>query len=93
MPKRNWSEKRKDTLEEDLNILIGDLCVLCGYCNDLNGAKLVRDHTVLTDDDFARAVLTAEGMNPDTASDYKMIRNRFRIRYGSSVTKRDYEAN
>jgi hypothetical protein len=93
MPKRKWSEKRRDTLEEDLDILIGDLCALCGYCNDLSGERLVRDHAVLTDDDFARAVLIAEGMNPDTSADYKMIRNRFRIRYGSSVTKREFEAN
>jgi hypothetical protein len=93
MPKRKWSEKRRDTLEEDLNILIGDLCVLCGYCNDLSGAKLVQDHPVLTDDSFARAVLIAEGHNPETSPHFKMIRNRFRIRYGSSISKRDYEAN
>jgi hypothetical protein len=92
MSKRRWSEKRRDTLE-DLNILIGDLCVLCGYCNDLRGAKLVEDHPVLTDDAFARAVLIAEGMKPDTSADYKMIRNRFRMRYGSSISKREYEGN
>jgi hypothetical protein len=93
MPKRKWSEERRDTLEEDLNILIGDLCVLCGYCNDLSGAKLVQDHPVLTDDAFACAVLIAEGLNPETSPDHKMIRNRFRMRYGSSISKRDYKGN
>lgn len=88
---RKWSQKRKETLEDDLNILIGDLCVLCGYCNDLSGAKLLRDYPLLTADDFTRAVLVAEGMNPEIASDYKMIRERFRLRYGTSVSKLDYE--
>jgi hypothetical protein len=89
---RKWSTKRKETLEEGLNSLLGELCVLSGYCNDLNGSKLVQDFPVLTADDFARSVLVAEGMNPEIASDYKMIRERFRLRYGASVSKLDYEA-
>jgi hypothetical protein len=37
-------------------------------------------------------VLIAEGMNPETSADFKMIRNRFRLRYGNSVSKSEFEA-
>jgi hypothetical protein len=57
----------------------------------LSGAKLVHDNPMLTADDFARAVLTTEGMNPETAADYKIIRERFRLRYGAQVSKLEHE--
>jgi hypothetical protein len=27
---RKWSEKRKERLDDDIDILLGDLCVICG---------------------------------------------------------------
>ena len=39
-----WSGKRGRTLADDLDILLGDLCTRWGFCNDLSGEQLVRDH-------------------------------------------------
>src|SRR5215203_7047226 len=77
-----WSGKRGRTLADDLDILLGDLCTGWGFCNDLSGEQLVRDHDSLTGDAFAIAVLGAEGFNPETELKYRRwaVCSRFHLR-------------
>ena len=91
MARRRWSEKRRDDLAEDLDILLGDLCVIWGFCNRLSGAELVRDHPRLTGDLFATAVLRAEGWTSDHHGDWHgHIMGVFGHRYGPAVSKTDF---
>jgi hypothetical protein len=91
MPRRRWSEKRRDDLAGDLDILLGDLCVIWGFCNRLSGAKLVRDHPCLTGDLFATAVLTAEGWTAGHHGDWHgRIMRIFCHRYGRAVSQADF---
>ena len=92
MSKRTWSQARKDDLAEDLDILLGDFCVLWGFCNRLSGSDLVRDGSTITADDFASAVLIAEGMVPEASDWFRKIRRVFIKRYGRAVSKDDYES-
>lgn len=91
MRRVRWSEKRRDDLAGDLDILLGDLGVLWGFCNRLKGAKLVQDHAQLTEDAFASAVLEAEGWSAAHHGDWHAcIRNVFRARYGRTVAHADF---
>jgi hypothetical protein len=82
-----WSKKRSANLVEDLNILLGDLCTQWGFCNQLGGDELVRDYQIVTADDFAQAVLRAEGMNPEYELAWRRKMKRLFInRYGQSVS-------
>jgi hypothetical protein len=63
--RKPWSKKRRESLADDLDLVIGDLCVQWGFCNQLDAAELVREHSTLTGDIFAAAVLAAEGMSPE----------------------------
>jgi hypothetical protein len=88
MASRRWSEKRRDDLAGDLEILLGDLCVIWGFCNRLSGASLVQDHPRLTGDLFATAVLRAEGWTSDHHGDWHgRIKRVFCDRYGQSVSQ------
>jgi hypothetical protein len=82
-----WSKKRSPDLVEDLNILLGDLCVQWGFCNQLGGDDLIRDHQPITADGFAWAVLQAEGMNPEYELEWRRKMKRLFVdRYGQSVS-------
>ena len=86
MSKTSWT---KADLAEDLELLLGDLCVKWGFCNRLSGEDLVRDHQPLTGEDFARSILTAEGMNPEYEIAWlRQIKQRFTDRYGDTVSTR-----
>jgi hypothetical protein len=87
LPTGKWSEKRREDLAGDLDILLGDLCTGWGFCNRLTGTELVRNHDYLTADSFATALLIAEGMNPDLQiSWHRKIGEVFRSRYGEGVS-------
>jgi hypothetical protein len=92
MPRRRWSEKRRDDLAGDLDILLGDLCVIWGFCNRLTGTSLVQDHPCLTGDLFATAVLTAEGWTANHHGDWHArIARVFCGRYGRrTVSQADF---
>ncbi len=85
-----WSKKREPDLLDDLNILLGDLCVEWGFCNRLLPDDLVSVGKAITADEFARAVLIAEGMNPDCSEWLRPIRDKFAQRYGSSVSPESF---
>jgi hypothetical protein len=91
MAVKRWSEKRRDDLAGDLDILLGDLCTLWGFCNRLSGASLVRDHQSLTAELFATAVLRAEGWSADHHGDWHgRIMRAFVDRYGRVVSQTDF---
>ena len=91
MSTKRWSEKRGASLAEDLDILLGDLCVLWGFCNHLSGAQIVARHGNVTGDDFAVAVLTAEGMTPELEIEWhRKLKRLFADRYGSEASEQTY---
>ena len=73
--------------------MLGDLCVEWGFCNRLMPDDLIVTGKPLTADEFARAVLVAEGMNPDYSEWFRPIRDKFIGRYGSSVSLESYSPN
>ena len=86
-----WSTKRMADLVDDLDLLIGDLCQEWGFCNQLRASELIEDRALLTAEDFACAVLQAEGMNTEFEPGWRRrIRNKFIKRYGSSVSEASY---
>ncbi len=80
-----WSLKRAPNLADDLDILLGDLCLRFGFCNQLTGSDLATDG-VLLPERFADAVLVAEGMNPDIEVAWRRrFKAVFVVRYGRSA--------
>jgi hypothetical protein len=81
---------RREDLLKDLDLLLGDLCKEWGFCNRLSAADLIADGTVLSDTEFAYAVLRAEKMKPEYEPNWvRRIRERFMTRYGSSISLTD----
>jgi hypothetical protein len=94
---RDWNKQRGESLMEDLDVLLGDLCVIWGLCNGLTGWELRRDGNTITADDFARAVLAAEQENPSegitsaaASAWYPKIRGAFVTRYGETVSEKTF---
>lgn len=88
---RQWSKKRRPNLSDDLDILLGDFTVIWGFNNRLSGCDFVSAGTELTAVDFARAILRAEGKNPDhEVSELRSIRDAFVRRYGNAVSPESY---
>jgi hypothetical protein len=89
--RKPWTEKRRATLSEDLDLLLGDLCAQWGFCNRLSGEDLVREHPIITGESFATAVLNAEGMSPlPHGEHWEAIKSVFCRRYGHAVSDKDY---
>lgn len=66
-----------------VDYLLNDLCVEWGFCTGLSAEQLFQAHPTLTCDLFARAVLKAEGMNPDFEKTWlRRIGERFSERLG-----------
>jgi hypothetical protein len=88
---KEWSKKRGENLMEDLDIVLGDLCVIWGFCNGLTGWELTRDDAVITAASFANAVLTAEGLNAqEAAAWFPKIQSIFVERYGDSISEKTF---
>jgi hypothetical protein len=86
-----WSTKRGGDLEEDLAILLGDVCVNWGYCNRLSAADLIAHGPHLNGDIFADAILRAEGHNPEMEGTmHRRLKRLFTDRYGSGVSALTY---
>ena len=89
---REWNKKRAESLEEDLDVLLADLCIIWGFCNGLTGWELAHDGKTITADGFARAVVSAEELKPHEAETWlPKIRDVFFQRYGADVSKAAFE--
>ena len=93
--RRAWtiSDRRGATLEEDLQVLLGDLCKSGGFCSASIYDVITGDEP-LTAEAFAHAVLLAEGWpNPESEYEYRpQFVRLFTERYGPSISARDYIA-
>jgi len=90
---KEWTNKRGESLMEDLDILLGDLCVIWGFCNGLTGWELTQDGETITSENFARAVLLAEGLQPhESEAWFPKIMNVFADRYGETVSESSFRA-
>jgi len=70
---------------EQLQLLIHDLCVDWGFCNDLSAQELVKKSNEISADQFAEAVLWAENMIPDYNQEWRRrIKRRFVDWFGHS---------
>ena len=91
---RHFSLRRGATLADDLDILLGDLCRLHGFCNHLSGHDLVLGEQPLTADAFAKAVLIAEGF-PEPSYEVTWsarFQRIFTLRYGGAVSASEYRS-
>ena len=87
----NISDRRGETLADDLQIFLGDLCKGGGFCNALADDVLSCEKP-LTADGFATAVLAAEGW-PDPEREYhwrSQLVMLFIERYGPEISVVDY---
>ena len=87
------SKKRGATLAEDLDIFLGDLCRLYGFCNHLSGDDLVGRGPTLSAADFAAAVLVAEGF-PDPGHELTWqtrFQKLFTLLYGTTISALEYQ--
>ena len=80
--------KGKTEAARSVDYLLYDLCVRkWGFCNRLTAEQLFRTHPILTADLFTRAVLEAEGMDPDTEETwFKRIRGYFLEKFGPAIS-------
>lgn len=84
---KNWKRRCGVDLADDLDVLLAKLCVGVGFCNQLRGADLLEGRDLLTADEFACAVLKAEGMEAEYESKFRRdIARRFLDRYGPSAS-------
>ena len=89
---KEWSKKRGATLMEDLDVLLGDLCVIWGFCNGLTGWELLSSGMAVTAEHFADAVLEAEGLQPHEKLAWSpKIKDVFTTRYGEAVSDASFK--
>ncbi len=90
---KEWTKRRGQSLADDLDILLGDLCVIWGFCNGLTGWELTHQGGTITPESFARAVVSAEGL--DTASSdawLPKLRGVFADRYGDAASETNFKS-
>jgi hypothetical protein len=86
------SGRHGDTLADDLQLLLGDLCRESGFCNALADDVLPPGGDAITADAFAKAVLVAEGW-PEAELPWEwreMMMRVFEHRYGASISPAEY---
>ena len=85
---------RTSSLEEDLRVLLNKLCTEWGFCIPTSATELIATREEISSDEFARAVLLAEGMDVSPYSEwYKKIQSRFERVFGKTATKSTYNEN
>jgi hypothetical protein len=78
--------KQGSTLEDRLSQLLDELCVDWGFCIPPPDAQRIASTKTLTADQFAYAVLTAEGFVAEYETRwFKQIRQRFVDRFGQEI--------
>ncbi len=84
---KEWNRGRGATLAEDFDILLGDLCVIWGFCGGLTGWELTHEGNAITAQAFAEAVIAAEEEPPAGADVWlPKIVGVFVERYGPTVS-------
>lgn len=91
---KEWSKKRAESLAEELDILLGDLCIIWGLCGGLTGWELTHEGKTITAEAFAEAVVALDdGIDATAAAGWlPKISAVFMERYGPSVSERDFGA-
>ena len=88
---KEWSKKRGATLAEDFDILLGDLCVIWGFCGGLTGWELTHEGKTVTAEAFAEALIIAEEEPPAGVDVWlPKIRAVFVERYGPAVSEETF---
>lgn len=76
--------KLVNQMQKKLNKLLSELCTGWGFCIPEKEAIKFFEQENIEADQFACAILTAEGMNPEIEVEWRRkIRNRFIEVYGS----------
>ncbi|MEP5937444.1 MAG: hypothetical protein ABJ239_03865 [Erythrobacter sp.] len=92
----NWvsSNRQGETLADDLQLLLGDLCKAWGFCSILVD-DLLDDGETITADDFARRLLIAEGFpSDDLPINWRQkMAKVFEARYGKSTSRVQFNDN
>ena len=89
---KEWSKRRAKSLAEDLDILLGDLCVIWGFCGGLTGWELTHEGKTITAEAFAQAVIASEDIDvTDAAGWLPKISGRFVERYGPAASEKDFD--
>ena len=90
---RDWlSPQQEETLAEDLDLFMHDLCVGWGWCNwTVSGESLLREgEGRVTAEAIARAVIEAEGYGvQDYRFQFVSIQRLFRYRYEAASISED----
>jgi len=79
-------------LEQDLNILLEQLCADWDFCAGVTGADLLKDKKKpLTSKTFTDTVILAEGMKLEDAHQWqRRIKRKFVQRYGHEVSVKSW---
>ena len=78
-------------LETHLRFLLIDLCTDWGFCIPRSDSDRIANTQQITAEEFAAAVLTAEGMTPEYEKTWRRrIERRFIERFGASASAADF---
>jgi hypothetical protein len=80
--------KNTPPLERELRRLLNWLCAEWGFCIPPGEAGRISQSASLSAEEFATAVLVAEGMNPEYEREwFRNIKRRFAEEFGSNVSE------
>jgi len=78
------ADKNTPPMERELDYLLYDLCVNWGFCIPPVSAEQISKNSFWNASEFAEAVISAEGMNPEYEKQWSnKISSKFRERFGS----------
>ena len=77
----------RSSTEDRINHLLDELCEQWGFCSDRNSERdSIATTRPLTADEFTRAVLRSDGLNPDYEKKwFKPIKARFIELFGNEI--------
>ena len=79
-------------MDKALEKLLNDLCVEWGFCSDPEPGKSLKSAQILDADEFACAVLNAEGMDCELEVEWRRkIRNKYIERFGNEINANDID--
>jgi len=79
-------------LDEDLDILLNELCTEWDFCAGVKGKDLVKEGKVLTSKVFTETVILAEGMVLTKEKNWiRRIKRKFVQRYGHEVSSKTWK--
>lgn len=88
---RNY--KNEPPMKREILLLLGDLCVVYGFCIPPEDNERISSQEYLEAEEFADEVLRAEGMVPEYEKKWrKLIREQFINKFGTSIAIGDFEA-